>query len=399
MKLIDEFLDYLRYERNYSNYTITAYSKDLNQFEEYVKIHHDHLFDPTLIDADIVRNWIVYLLNDHITAVSVNRKLSSLKSFFKYLVKRETIAVNPMRLIAGPKTKKPLPYFIKENELDLLLDEGEFENDFEGVRDHLILELLYDTGIRRSELAGLKNEDLDMEAMQLKVTGKRNKQRIIPFAERLKNLLETYIEVRNREIGKTEEWLLVRKSGKQLLPQNVYLIVKRRLADIPALAKRGPHVLRHSFATSMLNNGAELNAVKELLGHSSLASTSIYTHTTFEELKKVYHAHPRAKKKEVIMEIRIQAIHFDASEQLEAFIQKKVSKLEKFYDEIMSAEVTLKVVKPEAANNKQAGIMLKIKSGDCFAEKVNDTFEASVDECILALEKQLAKYKEKSKAK
>jgi len=296
MKVIDEFLDYLRYERNYSDHTILAYSKDLSQFEDYVKTCHNNVFNPTDIDADIVRNWIVSLLDDKISAVSVNRKLSSLKSFFKYLMKQGVVSVNPLRFIIGPKTKKPLPYFIRESEMDLLLDGDGFDADFEGVRDRLILELLYDTGIRRSELIGIKNTDVDHEAMQIKVTGKRNKQRLIPFAEGLDSLLKAYTEVRDREVGLQSEWLFVRKNGEQLLPQTVYLIVKKRLADIPTLAKRSPHVLRHSFATSMLNNGAELNAVKELLGHSSLASTSVYTHTTFEELKKVYHAHPRAKK-------------------------------------------------------------------------------------------------------
>ena len=293
--MIDEFLDYLRYERNYSDYTVCAYSKDLRQFEVYVKAHHD-CFNPVDIDADIVRNWIVFLLDEKFSPVSVNRKLSSLKSFFKYLIKRGIVSMNPLKLITGPKTKKPLPYFVRENEMDLLLDGDGFEDDFEGVRDRLVLELLYDTGIRRSELVGIRIPDIDMDAMQIKVTGKRNKQRLIPFAEGLKNLLLTYLDIRDNEQKMKSEWLFVKKNGEQMSPQNVYIIVRKRLEDIPTLAKRSPHVLRHSFATSMLNNGAELNAVKELLGHSSLASTSVYTHTTFEELKKVYHAHPRAKK-------------------------------------------------------------------------------------------------------
>lgn len=292
--LIDSFFNYLRYERNYSNYTVEAYSKDLSQFEEYVKENQEGLFEPRDIDSDLVRSWMVSLLDNRISPVSVNRKLSSLKSFFKFLVKQRVVSVNPLRLVVGPKTKKPLPYFIKEGEMDLLLDGDGFNEDFEGVRNRLILEMLYDTGIRRSELTGIKNADVDLETMQIKVTGKRNKQRLIPFAEGLKNLLQAYTDVRNREVG-VGEYYFVRKNGEQLSAGIVYTIVKKILSDIPALAKRSPHVLRHSFATSMLNNGAELNAVKELLGHSSLASTSVYTHTTFEELKKVYHAHPRAK--------------------------------------------------------------------------------------------------------
>ena len=294
--LIDSFLDYLRYERNYSNYTIGAYSKDLRQFEGYVKRYKEGIFDPVDVDADLVRGWVVSLMDEMLSPVSVNRKLSSLKSFFKFLMKQGFVSVNPLRFVTGPKTKKPLPTFVKEKDMEQLLDGDGFDEDFEGVRDRLILEMLYDTGVRRSELVGLLDADIDYDAMQIKVTGKRNKQRLIPFAERLKNLMLAYTEVRNREVGSGSGWFLVRKNGEQLSTSILYTIVKKKLSDIPTLAKCSPHVLRHSFATSMLNNGAELNAVKELLGHSSLASTSIYTHTTFEELKKVYHAHPRAQK-------------------------------------------------------------------------------------------------------
>ena len=294
--LIDDFLNYLRYERNYSNYTIGAYSKDLDQFQRYVREHREGVFNPGEIDSDFVRSWIVSLMDEKLSPVSVNRKLSSLKSFFKFLMKRGIVSANPLRLVSGPKTKKPLPYFIKDSELEALLDGDGFDEDFEGVRDRLVLEMLYDTGVRRSELVGLQDTDIDYDAMLIRVTGKRNKQRLIPFAERLKNLMLAYTEVRNREVDAGCGWFFVRKNGEQLSTGILYTIVKKRLSDIPTLAKCSPHVLRHSFATSMLNNGAELNAVKELLGHSSLASTSIYTHTTFEELKKVYHAHPRAQK-------------------------------------------------------------------------------------------------------
>lgn len=293
---IESFLDYLRYERNYSGYTIGAYRKDLRQFEDFVKEKKEGLFIPAEVDTDLVRNWIVCLLDNRMSPVSVNRKLSSLKSFFKFLIKQGYVSVNPLRLITGPKTKKPLPLFVKEQDMERLLDGDGFDEDFEGVRDRLILEMLYDTGMRRSELIGIRNTDIDLDAMQIRVTGKRNKQRLIPIAEGLKNLILAYTKVRNREVDAQNEWFFVRKNGEQMSAGILYLLVKKKLSDIPTLAKRSPHVLRHSFATSMLNNGAELNAVKELLGHSSLASTSIYTHTTFEELKKVYHAHPRAKK-------------------------------------------------------------------------------------------------------
>ena len=294
--LIDDFLNYLQYERNYSEHTIKAYGTDLRSFEEYVREHQEGRFEPSEIDTDIVRCWLVCLMEEKISSRSVNRKLSSLKSFFKFLMKRGEISVDPLRLLSGPKTNKPLPCFIKEKDMEELLDGDGFDEDFTGVRDRLIIEMLYDTGMRRGELVGVRNTDVDFEAMRISVIGKRNKQRLIPFAEGLKDLMLTYVELRGREIGAAGEWFFVRKDGRPLTAAIVYNIVKKRLSTIPMLTKRSPHVLRHSFATSMLNNGAELNAVKDLLGHSSLATTSVYTHTTFEELKKVYHAHPRAKK-------------------------------------------------------------------------------------------------------
>jgi integrase/recombinase XerC len=294
---IELFLNYLRYEKGYSAHTIAAYTRDLLQFEEYIKENTENaLFDPRIIDADQIRNWIVFLLDRKILPVSANRKLSSLKSLFKFLVKQGEVENNPLRFVAGPKKGHSLPCFVREKEMEALLNGDEFEDSYEGIRDRLLLELLYETGIRRSELINIKQADVDFGALQLKVTGKRNKQRLIPFARRLQEMMTIYINVKKKTIESDNGWFFVRKNGQPLSPAIVYTIVKKRLSGISALSKRSPHVLRHSFATSMLNDGAELNAVKELLGHSSLASTSIYTHVTFEELKKVYHAHPRAKK-------------------------------------------------------------------------------------------------------
>lgn len=298
-KYYHSFLDYLRFERNYSAHTILAYEKDLIQFEEFLLLNIDkeHTeIDLQTIDADIIRNWIIYLLDQEITARSVNRKLSSLKSFFKFLVKQGIIESNPAHLIKGPKTGQALPAFVREKDIEKVLEKDRYSDDFEGIRDHLIMETLYETGIRRSELIGIKTQDIDLASQLIKVTGKRNKQRLIPFASRLEAMIQSYLTIRQETIKKESEWFFVRENGNQLSVAIVYNIVRGRLSEIPALSKRSPHVLRHSFATSMLNNGAELNAVKELLGHSSLASTSVYTHMTFEELKLMYHAHPRAKK-------------------------------------------------------------------------------------------------------
>jgi len=293
---IDTFINYLHYERNYSAHTRSGYARDVMQFESYVKENSENTtFDPKLVDSDQIRNWMVFLLDGRISPSSANRKLSSLKSFFKYLVKQGELSNNPTRLVTGPKTAAPLPYFIRAKEMGNLLDNDSFGDDFEGVRNRLIMEMLYETGIRRSELANIKTTDVDFELQVIKVTGKRNKQRMIPFADRLQEMMRSYLEKRNEIVSAGNCWFFVRKNEKQLSPANIYIIVRASLSEIPMLAKRSPHVLRHSFATDMLNNGAELNAVKELLGHSSLASTSVYTHITFEELKKMYHAHPRAK--------------------------------------------------------------------------------------------------------
>ncbi|MCC8188978.1 MAG: tyrosine recombinase XerC [Bacteroides sp.] len=292
--LTDSFLNYLRYERNYSDKTVTAYREDLEQFRRFVEERVDS-FIPDRIETTDIRDWMVVLMDRGYTATSVNRKLSSLRSFYKFLLKRGEVTVDPLQKIIGPKKKKTLPSFIKAKDMDRLLDETDFGEGFEGIRDKLILEVLYVTGIRRSELIGLNDKDVDLSGEVMKVTGKRNKQRLIPFGEGLSIAIKAYLTVRNETVAGNSEAFFVRENGQRLYDGLVYEIVKRHLSKVVTLKKKSPHVLRHTFATAMLNNDAELGAVKELLGHSSLATTEIYTHTTFEELKKVYNqAHPRA---------------------------------------------------------------------------------------------------------
>lgn len=292
--LADSFLDYLRYERNYSDKTIQAYGEDIAQLREYVR-EREGEFNPAEVQSELIREWIISLMDKGYTSTSVNRKLSSLRSFYKYLLKQGEVAVDPLRKITGPKNKKPLPAFLKESEMNKLLDETDFGEGFKGCRDRLIIEVFYATGIRLSELIGLNDRDIDFSASQLKVTGKRNKQRLIPFGDELREAMREYVDIRNEAIAERTEAFFVRESGLRFQPTQVYDLVKRNLSKVVTLKKRSPHVLRHTFATTMLNNEAELGAVKELLGHSSLATTEIYTHTTFEELKKVYkQAHPRA---------------------------------------------------------------------------------------------------------
>ena len=292
--LTDSFLDYLRYERNYSEKTVLAYGEDISQLREFAQEEIGD-FNPAEVTPELIREWIVSLMDKGYASTSVNRKLSSLRSFYKFLLKKKVVLVDPLRKITGPKNKKPLPSFLKENEMNRLLDDTDFGEGFEGCRDHLIIEMFYATGIRLSELIGLDDKDVDFSASLLKVTGKRNKQRLIPFGDELKEGMLEYVNVRNEQVLESGGAFFVRKNGERLYKNLGYNLVKRNLSKVVTLKKRSPHVLRHTFATTMLNNEAELGAVKELLGHSSLATTEIYTHTTFEELKKVYkQAHPRA---------------------------------------------------------------------------------------------------------
>ena len=291
---IDSFLEYLRLERNYSEKTVVSYGIDLREFEGYFK-KADAEIDFTTVDADVVRNWVMHLMDEGRAATSVNRKLSTLRSFYRFLLKKKVMTVNPMTKVVGPKKKKPLPSFVREKDMDRLLDDLTFGEGYEGCRDRMILEMFYATGMRLSELIGLDDVDVDFSAKLIKVTGKRNKQRLIPFANELEHDLRVYIKVRNEALPNGSDAFFVRKDGKRMYPMQVYRLVKRNLSKVVTLKKRSPHVLRHTFATAMLNDCAELRAVKELLGHESLTTTEVYTHTTFEELKKVYElAHPRA---------------------------------------------------------------------------------------------------------
>ena len=293
--LIEDFLKYLRLERNYSENTIVAYKTDLREFEGFFRSVEEGL-DFTTVDADLVRSWVVNLMDEEgAKATSVNRKLSSLRSFYRFLLRKKVVKADPMLRVVGPKKSKPLPSFLRESEMNRLLDDFSFGEGYEACRDRMILEMFYATGIRLSELIGLNDVDVDLSAKQIKVTGKRNKQRLVPFAEEMTVDLEEYIKVRNEALPQGADAFFVLTNGKRMYAKKVYEIVKRNLGKVATLKKRSPHVLRHTFATAMLNNQAELGAVKELLGHESLATTEIYTHTTFEELKKVYEqAHPRA---------------------------------------------------------------------------------------------------------
>ena len=294
MLLTDSFLDYLLHERNYSKGTVEYYRADILELQRFGEEMLGDL-TPSDVDAELVREWIVSLMDKGYTSTSINRKLSSLRSFYKFLLRKGEVCVNPLQKITGPKNKKPLPTFLRESEMDKLLDEVDFGEGFKGCRDHMIIEMFYATGMRLSELIGLDDKNVDFSSLLIKVTGKRNKQRLIPFGEELKNAMIEYVNVRNEIVLTRTGAFFVRESGERLSRSIVENLVKRNLSKVVTVKKRSPHVLRHTFATAMLNNGADLGSIKELLGHESLATTEVYTHTTFEELKKVYNqAHPRA---------------------------------------------------------------------------------------------------------
>ncbi|MEO6902054.1 MAG: tyrosine-type recombinase/integrase [Bacteroidia bacterium] len=286
----DSFIQYLQYEKRFSKHTITAYSQDINSFFTYLTTTYQ-ISQLSEITHSIIRSWIVYLMEQQITPRSINRKISTLKSFYKYMLRQNIVAENPMLKVQGPKTSKKLPVFIEKDKMNLLLDKTNFGTDAEGLQQQLILEMFYHTGMRLSELSNLKTNDVDLYNSQLKVLGKRNKERIIPFNGELKALIGNYM---NSHLTPTSEYFFSSKSGEKLYPKFVYRVVNKYLSLISTQHKKSPHVLRHTFATHMLNNGADLNSIKELLGHASLSATQIYTHNTVEKLKNIHkQAHPK----------------------------------------------------------------------------------------------------------
>ncbi|MDQ3046019.1 MAG: tyrosine-type recombinase/integrase [Bacteroidota bacterium] len=287
----ESFFKYIKYEKRFSVHTLTAYTGDLDQFFLYLSDTYE-INEVLSIDHTIIRSWIVQLMENGISARTVNRKITTLKTFFKFLLRQESISVDPMLKIQGPKTPKRLPVFVDKQSMDMLLDEIPFPEGKEGDLGRLIIDLLYSTGMRLSELINLKQTDVDIPASQLKVLGKRNKERIIPFNSSLGEQLLRYM---NEKETMQNEFLLVDEKGKKLYPKFVYRLVNSYLSQVTTVNKKSPHILRHTFATHMLNNGADLNSIKELLGHASLAATQVYTHNTVEKLKSIHkQAHPKA---------------------------------------------------------------------------------------------------------
>lgn len=293
--MIEKFLNYMCSEKNYSPRTIESYKEDLEAFEKYFKTLDNQLAWET-IDSDVVRGWMEHMMDAGNTASTVNRRLSALRSLYRFALRRNMVTCNPAHTVRGPKKARLLPQFVREGDMDRLLDgTGMWNGSFEDMRARTILMTFYETGLRLAELVSLNDCDVDFVEAQIKVTGKRNKQRIVPFGPELENTLEAYIKERDAQVGHCSEALFVDNQGRRITPGKVRNLVRENLQKVTTMKKRSPHVLRHSFATAMLNNDAGLESVQKLLGHESLATTEIYTHTTFEQLKKVYNkAHPRA---------------------------------------------------------------------------------------------------------
>ncbi len=292
-KAVAEFLSYLNLQKRFSPLTTKNYAIDLKQFFNFL---NQEVYDSRLTEISYqhVRSFIASLIDKKKSTVSVNRKISCLKSFFKFALKNNLISNNPMQKIQGPKTPKRLPVFIDENQIEKIFNQLKFDSGFEGIRNKLLIDVLYQTGLRRAELINLKETDLDLISLQLKVLGKRNKERIIPFSIHLKRCIQEYLNAK-QENNLINSFLFVNLKNIQLSPQALTKIVSEILSEVTTNKKKSPHVLRHTFATHLLNRGADINAVKELLGHANLSATQIYTHNTIEKLKKSYNqAHPRS---------------------------------------------------------------------------------------------------------
>lgn len=293
---ITDFLQYIQVEKNYSDRTVEAYRDALRDYEDFVASVFGS-FDPLHPELSQARAWMVEMGRRKWKVASIKQHICILRSFYRYMRKMGRVDINPLSLLPSPKVPKPLPVWVREDQMDSLIDDTDFGDDYEGRRDHLLILLLYSTGMRRSEAAGLKDVDVDLSAMTIRVTGKGNKQRLIPFGQELADALKSYRDLRTSEVGGMTEFFLTQADGTPLTPNKVTQIAHRYLSQIPNLARMGAHVLRHSFATNMLAEGADLMSVKELLGHASLLSTEVYTHLTPQELMQNYRqAHPRSKE-------------------------------------------------------------------------------------------------------
>ncbi len=391
---LESFMEYLRLERNASPLTLTTYRPAIKSYMESALELASDEWSPSDADRDLVRNWIMQQMDDELTSTTVNKNLSAVKSFYKYLQLRELIDSNPTRYLRGPKREHTLPSFLTQAQIEEALETISTDpKDFLAVRNRLIIETIYQTGLRRAEVASLETQQVDLKSMSLRVVGKGRKERIVPFGEALKKQMDAYLTLKKRKVGQSRYFFVTLKC-RPLSGADVYQVVHKALNAVPGLPRRGAHTLRHSFATEMLNAGAPITSIKELLGHSNLDTTTRYTHTSFEQLKQLYHAHPRAQSSvSPMINVHIQSLQFDASEALQEFAKKKIDRLARFDDTISKAEVTLRLDKSNATQGKIAAIRLIVPGYDHYAEKGAASFEEAIDEAIDALKRQIDRAK------
>ncbi|MDO5036461.1 MAG: ribosome-associated translation inhibitor RaiA [Porphyromonas sp.] len=410
--ILKSYEQHLRLEQGASEHTIKAYLSDLHKWLWAEGVAQGGADNEALwsyirsVDVRSARKGVLRQVRNGSSTRTVQRCLAALRSFFNYLQKRGEVTQNPFLQVQAPKSSKPLPPFVNAsvltNRIEQLYDDAKrAEREEDRCRNWelaFVTDFLFQTGLRSSEARGLRLKDVDQERCQLRVVGKGSKERIVPYGALLKEKIGLYLSKGRRPAGPDVDHFLLNDRGVAMSEGYLYRLIGASLAPLEQYSKKSPHVLRHSFATALLNDGADILSVKELLGHESISTTSIYTHTTFEELKQMYHAHPRAQEeRRKCMDIKLQGKNLQMTEKLQEFVEKRVSKLERFYGDIIQAEVVLTVDKAETNNNKRARIRLDVPGSDLFAEKVADTFEEAVVEVCEALEVQLERLKDRRK--
>lgn len=393
MEMIERFIEYIEVEKRYSPHTVTSYRKDLLDFSSFL-LETEGTLDMHNVDKKIVRNFMSELNKAEISKRSINRKISTLRTFYLFLLKVGDIEISPLESIQSLKfyAEKQIPFSKVEMEDFAQKETPEKKGAF---LKELIVETLYQTGLRKAELCNLLLTDIDFSKKEIKVVGKGNKTRLIPVSENLLQKFRDYLPQR-KPLEQNNIYFFLSEKGKKLNDKFVYSAVNSYLGQVSSKTKRSPHMLRHTFATHILENGAEISKVKKLMGHSSLASTQVYTTANIEQLKKVFNkAHPRAKKIEN-MKIKVQSIGLTPHAPLEEYLEKKLNKLETFYDKILGCQVFLKVENTGDKENKTAEIKLAVPGDDIVVKKTSASFEESIDLCADAAKKLLIKKKELS---
>ena len=392
--MIASFLEYLSLEKKYSAHTIKAYKNDLISFRDFMVTEFSEE-DLSKINYNQIRSWIVSLVDLKVSNRSINRKVSSLKSFYKFLQKTHQITGNPLSKHKALKVERKIQVPFNVKEINKVIDLVSDEDDFTSVRNKLIVELFYSTGIRRAELINIKEKDVSLSNKTIKVLGKRNKERFAPLLNTVIHTLKQYLQLKE-EFSIGIEELFITEKGNKIYETLVYRIINSYFSQVSTKEKKSPHILRHSFATHLLNEGADLNSVKELLGHSSLASTQVYTHNSLDAIKKVYNqAHPRSNKQEWSMKVFTQSVNFNADKELIKFAEEKVSTLTKFHDKIVDAEVFLKVQKTSDKENKITEVKINIPGKELIVKRETKTFEEGLSAAVDNLKRQLKRTKEK----